>query len=178
MREALFWLVLLTLACAPVRVETRVEPGTDFAGIETYARDPTPHAATEMVGLNALLDEHLWSETVDALDAKGYRAAPLGSADMVVSFHVSAVWRTKRMTTGDSDANYSVDRKVIDVTVEIDVVDPRRGALVWHGVGEVEVSSASEVEAAAERAATETLGAFPAISRAARDGATRGDVDG
>lgn len=177
MKGALSWLVLLTLACAPIHVVTRIEPGTDFTSFETYARDPTPHAATEMIGPNALLDERLWREITQDLGAKGYRAAPLMRADMVVSFHMSAAWRTKRRPAGDPDANYSVDRKVIDESVEIDVVDSRQGALVWHGIGEVEVSSPSEMEKAAVRAVVEILEEFPAIPRADRAAALRRDID-
>lgn len=178
MRKTLPWLALFTLACAPVQVATRVEPGTDFTRFETYARDPTPHAATEMIGLNALLDERLWGEIVQEFDAKGYHAAPLAAADMIVSFHLSAAWRTKRKSAGDADANYYVDRKMIDQSVEIDIVDARRGGLVWHGIGEMELSRASEVEEAAVQAVTEILAEFPALPTATREGSPGRNVDG
>ena len=161
MRRWLPWLVLFALACAPVQVTTRAEPGTDFTRFATYARDPTPHATAERIGLDAALDERLWREIVQELDAKGYREASLASADMVVSFHMSAAWRIVRKNAGDPDANYYVDRKVIDANVEIDFVDARRGALVWHGIGESEVSSPREAEDAALQAVTEILARFP-----------------
>jgi len=88
-----------------------------------------------MLGHSSLLGESVWTEIATELDAKGYRAAPTGAADVVIAFRVSAVWQTKRVNAGDPDADYYVDQKIIEEIVEIDVVDPKRGVVCGTDLG-------------------------------------------
>ena len=149
------WLLLAALACARVQVTTEAEPGTDFAAYRSYTI--APHQEE-----NADVGERLERELEQLLAAKGYRPAPPGSADLLVSFAASGESRTRRTLAGDPDANYYVEQSYVAGTVAIDVYDARSGERIWHGVGEKDVLRQKDAPEAAAEVARAVLEELPA----------------
>ena len=160
-RSLALGLAALALACAPrVRVTTSALPGADVASFESYALVPPAEARS---AVRATLE----AEVARELDARGYRAAPLGTSELRVVVQTRA--RTaQRAVFGESPGGCCVVRDYVEGTLEIDVFAAQGGTRIWRGVGQVDLDSTADRELGdtAARAARAVLADLPRRSAA------------
>jgi hypothetical protein len=153
------------LACAPVQVETRLEPGADPARFATFAHgslaDDDSRDAAE-AGMTEISAPRIRAEIEEALEARGYRQAPLDEADMVVSHLVDAAWSVQMRNAGQPEADYYVPVKVLEGRIQIDVYRAADMSRLWHGVGETDVPPGTDPNWAASQVVEAILEKFPA----------------
>lgn len=164
MRTGTSWLALASLllasGCYHVKVTAEAEPGADLSGIETFAhapRDPAVDSGPESRPVSEAVRAQIDAE----LTGKGYRAAPLESADIVVAFQARGVERSRLQDAGDPDATFYVVRDYVEGTLVIDVFSAGRSRPAWHGVGTVDFAHESNAPRAARRAVRDILARFP-----------------
>lgn len=152
--------VAFGLACARVAVETTAAPGTDVSLHSTFAQvePPWPHP---------VVGEHIERAIANELHKKGYRAAPRGEAELVVTFGARAEERSRTVNQADPDVDVYRVESYLAGTVEINVFDRLERSLLWEGVGQVDLRKEEDAPRAATRAVQAILARFPAAS--ARD---------
>lgn len=163
--RALGGLLLLALGCASVDVTTDVKPGIDFSRYATYFQDPAPE--TETLGYTPLVGSQVQSAIAKSLDAKGYRAAPAGQADLEVAFSFSSREDVRNVNAGDPDTDYYVPKEFVDAALVIEVLDARSKERLWQGVGSAELVTSGALvrdhpDKTAVEAAKKIMAEFPA----------------
>lgn len=149
-------LLLVALGCYHVSVTTRTRPGADFSGLTSFAQEASDRDA------DAAVAARVQSEIARVMEAKGYAEAPLDSADMVVAFRGSGKSRERLEDAGDPDADFYVVQDYIEGTLVIEVFAHGGETPLWHGTGEVDVSTEANLEKAAAKAVEAVLKDFPA----------------
>ena len=180
-RSALLALALVLAGCAstPTRPSVRVEsdPRADLAAYRSFGFHAAP--GTDRDGYESLVTRVLKARTRMRMEAKGYtytQTAP----ELLINFnaHLADHVQITRTPVPPSEyygyRSYEVWRDY-DVEVEqyqegtlnIDVVDARRGQLVWEGVATGPVTEAvrQDRQAAIERAVDLVLGEYPRARR-------------
>jgi hypothetical protein len=162
---ALTGLLPLALGCASVDVTIDARPGTDFSRYVTYMQEPAPEVQTP--GYAPLVGSEVQSAIAESLDAKGYRAAPAGDADLKVVFHISSRADVRSVNAGDPDTDYYVPEEFVDEALVIEVLDARSNERLWQGVGSAELITSGALikdhpESTTVEAAKEIMAEFPA----------------
>ena len=148
--------LLAATACiqAPVRVTVLTVDEAGLLEAETFARIPPPWEHPQAgAAIEAEIDK--------VLERKGFRSVPVEEADFVVSYRGRSVERVRRRTVSDIDATYHVRERYIEGTLEIDVFHPETGAILWRGIGEIDVVSEPAIPQAARKAVRAVLEDFP-----------------
>jgi len=140
-----------------VPVTTRSEPDVDFSSFRTYAQISSPSAQPDVA-------EAIEEAIRQALDAKGYRTAPVDEADLVVSYRATAEPGVRRVNAGDPDTDFYVTKPSIAKTVAVSFFDGPSREIVWHGVGQADLTRERDAPAAARRVVEAVLAAFPRAS--------------
>jgi hypothetical protein len=162
---ALAGLLPLALGCASVDVTTDAKPGTDFSRYATYVQEPAPE--TQTPGYTPLVGSEVQSAIAGSLDAKGYRAAPAGEADLKVAFRISSRAGVRSVNAADPDTDDYVPEGFVDEALVIEVLDARSNERLWQGVGRAELVTSGALirdrpESTAVEAAKEIMAEFPA----------------
>lgn len=156
-RTICMWIVLGAIGCATrVDVTTTAAPDVDFSRYDTYALVPPPEARDA-------IRERLEVEIADEIEERGYRAASLEDADLLVVFRGSG-HRSERTIWAESPGGCCQIQNYIAGTLRIDIFDARGSQRVWSGVGRVDLSiktTEKELEEAASDAAEAVLAKFP-----------------
>jgi hypothetical protein len=166
MRKALgASLLAVVVGCASVKVTTDVAPGTDFSRYATYVQEPPPE--TQTPGYTPLVGSQIQSAIAQSLDAKGYRAAPPGDADLRVAFRIESRASVRSVNAADPDTDYDVPEGVVDEALVIEVLDARSDERLWQGVGKAELLTSGALirgnpESTAVEAAKRIMAEFPA----------------
>ena len=145
--------------CAGIPVDTWMEPGIELSEFDTFHIVPPPEGIPRVRDRIAI-------EIAEELEARGYRPAPIDTADMLVVFRGSAERRTRTRSRGDPDAWHArVTERYVAGTLVVDIFDKRgdNRNRVWHGVAEVELASSDELEQDAERAVRAILAELPPV---------------
>jgi len=157
---------LLSLACAPIHVSIRVEPGANVAQYATYVQAPPPEDDPDETHFTPEIAVRMQAEIDRILQQKGYRPVAEAQAQMRVAYLVTGVSTTRLVNAGDPDADYYVNETLIDGTLVIDVLDPKSGERFWHGTGETEIVTSGTLFTASSmstalRAVRKVLHHFP-----------------
>jgi hypothetical protein len=152
---AVLCLVLAVPGCLHVEVETRSEPGADLSGLRSFAQ------ASPAESGDAGVAARVQREIARVLGDKGYTAAPLEGADMVVAFRAGGESRQRFQYASDPETSSYVVQEYIEGTLAIDVFAAGDRKPVWHGTGQVDIFRENDVEDAAAQAVRAILAEFP-----------------
>jgi hypothetical protein len=147
--------VLAAPGCLHVEVTTQGEPGADFSALRSFAVAPPEEEG------DAAVAARVQREITRVLEDKGYAAAPLEGADMVVAFRAGGETRSRYQYASDPDTSSYVARDYIEGTLAIDVFGAAGREPVWHGTGQVDVFRERDVEDAAAQSVRAILAGFP-----------------
>jgi hypothetical protein len=129
--------VVLTLAaCAPVTVGTSLGRGTDLAGYSTYGWSPRverPSGDPRLDG-NAFFHGYLVAAIDKQLQTTGLEPQP-DAPDLLARYFADVSQEVYASSGTDADGGCRDCRiDVYDVgTIVIDLIDARKGTLVWRG---------------------------------------------
>lgn len=142
--------ILAGCAGSSTRVDTTYDPGADFSEFRTFGfADPL---GTDRRGARTSLSNQLVVATIRELQARGMQ--PVGSnPDLLIDFYLAQQTAIENagpfMHTHGSvstwrgyDTRTSMSLRFSEGTLAIDVVDARRGALVFEGMAEGRITEA------------------------------------
>jgi hypothetical protein len=180
-RLALVSAVVLSLACASVRVTTDYDAAVDFAQLQTFAwLDPPLREEARAEGAadadpfthNTLIDGRVRQEVETWLGAHGYRLAGAAeSPDALLRYEV-----VSREVTRDSPVfvsggygrygygsavGYSHSTTYQEGTLIIDVIDPATQRIAWRGWGASDSRSAHMSPERLHESVSAILARFP-----------------
>ncbi|MBL8897424.1 MAG: DUF4136 domain-containing protein [Planctomycetes bacterium] len=175
-RQALFALALtlaaLASSCSGNRLFTSEDPQAAFSRYTTFGF--APKLGTDEADYGSILSEFLKSAASRELLARGYRQDP--APDLLVNFHVATRERLQGSVTPIGYYGYrrydawhgyagyeSRVSQFTEGTLTIDLVDLRRGQLVWEGtlIGRVSDEMRRNLRATIDEAVAELFADFP-----------------
>lgn len=157
---------LLALACSSVEVATEVAQGADPAQFATFHALPPLRSGDARDTYTPDVLERVRAEIESILTEKGYRAAPLGSAELHVTTELVGVKAVRRVVEADPDANAYVNKPFVDSSIVIRAAEASSGDTVWLGRGTASLVTTgrlvtTNVAAASAQKAREVMAAFP-----------------
>jgi hypothetical protein len=165
-------IVALAGSCSGPRLFTHEDPQAAFSRYATFGF--APKLGTDEADYGTILSEFLKSATVRELEARGYRQDP--APDLLVNFCVATRERIRASSTPSGYYGYrrydawhgyvGYDTRVsqyTEGTLSIDLVDLRRGQLVWEGtlIGRVTDEMRRNLRATIDEAVGEVFEGFP-----------------
>lgn len=127
-------------ACAPVRVNTSLERGMDFAQYKsfTWAAEDRFVTGDPRLDNNEFFENRIKSTATNVLESRGFEEASPGTAQLVIHYHANV---NQQIDVNELDAKYgyceSCHSSVYDAgTITLDFVDARTNHLVWRGWAE------------------------------------------
>jgi hypothetical protein len=169
---------LMISSCATTpKVYTNQDPAADFTGYRTYAFDDP--LGTDKSGYSSLLSQYLKTAVSREMESRGYALAD--DPDLIVNFYVHTqekIQTTQTPTTGGSYYGYrgsrygtwggytSYETRVTqhtEGTINVDLVDKKRGQLVWESelVGRVTDKVRENLESTVDQAIAEIFVNYP-----------------
>lgn len=172
-------LLLTVAACAPL-VYTEYAPGTDFAGLQTFAWVAPEHRDVRNPVLDSeLLDKKVETAVTGVLAQRGYRPASREAADFLVTYHTASEKELRsspfRVGFGVFSGGYpwhssifiSNDIRSYDQAVLIvDVVRAETDQLIWRGWRKRPLRQQAFSDAEIRELIAEILAEFPPGQRA------------
>ena len=164
-RRLVFVLASFLVACANLKVETRHEPGFDFARFQSFAFAPNIPQATQAPGDRIdreLVNPIVRTAIVDALTKRGYRKVDdRARADFLVFFQ-TGTWSKERY----------LRQKGIDGHLLVRFIDRRSNETVWESHAQETVFASMDTDQEIRKAlaaadGAEIAGAVPHHDRAA-----------
>lgn len=135
-----FAALTLTSCTTPLRVNSFIERGIDFAQYHTYSWAPTRAATTGDPRLdnNPFFEERIRTDVDKQLALKGFEKTAAGTPALLLHYHASVA---QQIDLNGSDQAYSSCNDcrsyVYDAgTLVLDFVDARTNTLVWRGWSE------------------------------------------
>jgi len=131
----------LSLAChSGPTVRTSYEPGADFSRFKTFALNHPNHPTPASGGVDPFTVFRMRQMVYSQLNAQGYTPAAAGQAAMLVTVNAEARTRTESVPSthyGYGPGYYGDDVRTVDtLMLTIDILDPARQSVLWHGSGE------------------------------------------
>ena len=134
---------LALTGCAPLRVNSYLERGTDFSRYRTYNWGPPDSWTTGDPRLdnNPFFQERVRAEVDRQLARRGFeKAAPLDKPDLRLHYHASFTQRIDIKGIDEKDGyceNHDCQPYVYEAgTLLLDFVDTRTNRVVWRGWAE------------------------------------------
>ncbi len=166
-------------ACAGSQVRTRHDAAVRFETLHTYAWAQTAGITTGDPRVDEVFLDRSVRQAVDAgLAARGYRRAPGGEADFLVTYRAAIKRRLDSSTSGQTQGYLSgwwgpsddvgqemtqpgidYSREYDEGTLVLDFLDPRTKGSMWHASAKTEVFPADPPEQR-ERQVTDTVTAI------------------
>jgi hypothetical protein len=129
--------VLMLTVCAPVRVNSFLERGTDFTRYHTYTWAPDDRLSTGDPRLDShpFFLERLQADVEKQLTTRGFEKLTAGTPDLWLHYHANI---TQSVDVNAADRKYgdcgACSPSVYDAgTLMLDFVDARANRLVWRG---------------------------------------------
>jgi hypothetical protein len=162
----------LLAGCSGPRLFTNEDPRAAFGRYTTYGF--APQLGTDEQSYGSLLSEFLKLAAARELEARGFR--PAAVPDLLVNFHVLT---RERLSVAQTPVSYYGYRRYdawhgyagyetrihefTEGTLTLDLVDLRRGQLVWEGslVGRITDAMRRDLRATVDRAVAEIFEGFP-----------------
>ena len=168
-------LLLLLSSCATsMKISSNYDHTARFTGLKTYAWVPGAQSGLEDPRINAKFVDPQVRRDVDAeLSAKGYTKQPVGTADFLMSYHVSlsdgsstqrvgaeplydafsvtiadGVETTRKV--GNPDAVSYMDQYRVGA-LQLRITDPKTKKIIWHGAAEARLVDNAAPEQKAKR---------------------------
>jgi hypothetical protein len=179
---ALVLAVPLLAACAgSIKTGHDSDPNVDLGGFKSWAwigEDPAAEAEkspSQNRFVSALDERRLRAAIESQMQAKGYRRAPLQTADLVVSFTVTTEQRVQvDQTPGRSSVHHrgyhrrdwyrgstALIQTYTEGTLVIDFFDRQSREAIWVGWGSKRLTENNDPEKAINRAVSQILEPFP-----------------
>ncbi len=118
-------------------IQRGYDGSVDFSQFRTYqwvALDEIPLAVAQPRIPLEESDARIRSALEEQLDSRGLRLQREGQADLLVNYFGAGRARTELPDQPYDDSNsYGVARVVTEGTLMVDIVDARKGAMVWRG---------------------------------------------
>ena len=130
----------LSLGChSGPTVRTSYEPSADFSGFKTFALNHPNHPTPVSGGVDPFMVFRLRQMVYSQLDAQGYSPAAADQAAMLVTVNAEARTRTESVPNSHhAYGYYGSDVQTVDtLLLTIDILDPARQSVIWHGSSEV-----------------------------------------
>lgn len=156
-------LLLLALPAAAARYETDHDADADFASYQTYAwQEVEPSGDDERIVRSDLVVKRARKAIEEQLRAKGLSPTAPGEADLLVEFRVQV---RERVDLDESGFHYR-SRDVFLNTVNsstaiVDLIDGRKGSLVWRGWAHELIRDGKTADSRIRRAMTKLFRDYP-----------------
>ena len=154
--------VLMTSACAAMRVNSFVEGGADVTRYRTYDWAPPDTQATGDPRLdnNPFFRERIQAQVEMRFGRRGFEQTTASTpADLTVHDHASVAQEVNANGVGQSNMQCNdCARSIYDAgTIVVDLVDARTSRLVWRGWAERSIDEAIDDQAFMERRIDEAV---------------------
>ena len=170
-------MVLAGCATSNTRIDATHDPAADFSEFRTFGF--TEPLGTDRRGSRTALSMQLMASTTRELKARGMLPVSSGP-DLLIDFFVNEQTgvQTSNMSTASSpfvhahgglttwsgyDIRTSSARQIVEGTLVIDIIDARRGALVFEGLAEARITESmrDNLEETVGGAVAEVLARMP-----------------
>jgi hypothetical protein len=160
--------LLLTVACAPLRVNASLEKGMDFTQYRTFAwaTDEAFNTGDPRLDNNEFFENRLRENVARILTGRGFEQTSPASAALVVHYHASV---SQKIDVNGLDRKYGYcdecHSSIYDAgTITLDFVDAKTHKLVWRGWSEGSldgIDNQALIEARLDDAVTKILRQLP-----------------
>lgn len=161
---------LLLFGCAgQIQTTSTYDDSVSFASYKTFALAPPPKYATDIPRYNETVGEKIQEKFADNLQQKGLRPASWNEADLQVSF--TLVGQEQQDDEywpewGWYGPGEITTENYVEVSLVIDMADPAKERLVWHGYGGENLFSQTLGDETFKQAVDAVLAKYPPLGAA------------